>query len=101
VYKVILSRQAMKDLEKLKRANMGGKAKRLAQLVALNLFQTPPGYEKLLGNMQRYYSRRINDQHRFVYEVLANDHGYTDSDGNLCEGVVHVLCMWLPYERLR
>jgi len=75
MYKVILSKQALKDLEKLKRAgeSYANKAKELIDVVKDNPFMTPPSYEKLVGDLQGFYSRRINKQHRFVYAVLPND----------------------------
>jgi len=72
MYKSILSKQAVKDLEKLKRAGVSyaQKAKGLVDIVSNNPYQNPPPYEKLVGDLQGYYSRRINEQHRFVYDVL-------------------------------
>jgi Txe/YoeB family toxin of toxin-antitoxin system len=98
VYKAVLSRQALKDLEKLKRASLGGKAKELVAVVEENPFKTPPRYEKLMGNLKGNYSRRINDQHRFMYRVLPNSKNLTDENGISYEGIVHVLRMWTHYE---
>lgn len=86
MYKVILSRQALKDLEKLKAAGLSGKARQLAEIVGNNPFQNPPPYEKLVGDLAGFYSRRINVKHRFVYTVEQQ------------EKVVHVLSMWTHYE---
>ena len=86
MYKVVLTKQAQKDLINLKAAGLGKKAKTLAEIVSINPFQNPPPYEKLLGNLTGYYSRRINIQHRFVYEVLEN------------EKLVKILRMWTHYE---
>jgi len=68
MHKVIFSRQAVKDLEKLKRAGTAysEKAKMLAGIVSKNPYQNPPPYEKLVGDLQGYYSRRISEQHRFI-----------------------------------
>jgi Txe/YoeB family toxin of toxin-antitoxin system len=98
VHKAVLSRQALKDLEKLKRVGLGGKAKELVAIVEENPFKTPPRYEKLVGNLKGNYSRRINDQHRFVYEVLPNSKNLTDENGIPYEGIIHVLRMWTHYE---
>jgi Txe/YoeB family toxin of toxin-antitoxin system len=97
-YKVILSRQAEKDFEKAKKAGYGEKVKELISIVSKNPYQTPPRYEKLVGDLQGYYSRRINEQHRFVYNVLPNTNNLKDSDGNPYKGIVHVLKMWTHYE---
>ena len=98
MYKAILSRQALKDLDKLKRAGLSRKAKELVGVVEENPYKNPPRYEKLMGDLQGYYSRRINDQHRFVYDVLPNNDSLTDKNGKLYKGIVHVLRMWTHYE---
>nr|WP_317413849.1 Txe/YoeB family addiction module toxin [uncultured Solibaculum sp.] len=86
MYKVVLSKQAMKDYEKLKAAGMLPKVKKLLDIVKVDPFQNPPPYEKLIGNLSGFYSRRINIQHRLVYAVREE------------EQVVHVLRMWTHYE---
>ena len=100
MYKVILSKQALKDLEKLKRAgkNYAKKAKELIDVVKENPFMNPPSYEKLVGDLQGFYSRRINEQHRFVYDVLPNESNLMDDNGIAYQGIVHVLRMWTHYE---
>jgi Txe/YoeB family toxin of toxin-antitoxin system len=98
VYKAVLSRQAYKDLEKLKRVGFGGKAKEITEIVEENPYQTPPRYEKLGGDLRGYYSRRINDQHRYIYSVRPNIDNLTNDDGVLYKGIVHVLRMWTHYE---
>lgn len=86
MYKVILSKQAAKDAKKLSAAGLADKAKRLLAILQNNPWQNPPPYEKLKGDLARYCSRRINIQHRLVYEVLEEQH------------TVHVLRMWTHYE---
>ncbi len=98
MHKAILSRQALKDLEKLKRAGLGKKARELVAVVEESPFKTPPRYEKLVGDLKDYYSRRINDQHRFVYQVLPNADNLTDENDIPYTGIVHVLRMWTHYE---
>ena len=100
MYKVILSKQALKDLEKLKRAgkNYAKKAKELIDVVKENPFMNPPSYEKLVGDLQGFYSRRINEQHRFVYVVLPDDGNLMDDNDTAYQGIVHVLRMWTHYE---
>jgi len=100
MYKVIFSRQAVKDLEKLKRAGLVyvKKTKTLIEIVSVNPYQNPPPYEKLVGDLQGYLSRRINEQHRFVYDVLPNTHNTKDESGTPFEGIVHILKIWTHYE---
>lgn len=69
MYRVVLTKQAMKDLPKLKAARLADKAQSLLAIIEQDPYQNPPPYEKLLGKLKGYYSRRINYQHRLVYEV--------------------------------
>lgn len=84
---VLFTKNAEKDKSKLKVANLDGKAKSLLILLSENPFQTPPSYEKLVGDLNGYYSRRINIQHRLVYRVDSQKH------------IVIVHSMWSHYER--
>lgn len=68
-WRVRFHRQAMRDLERVKRAGLGEKARALAELLEEDPFRTPPSYEKLRGELEGLYSRRLNIQHRLVYEV--------------------------------
>ena len=86
MYRVVLTKQAMKDLPKLKAAKLADKAQSLLAIIEQDPYQNPPPYEKLLGKLKGYYSRRINYQHRLVYEV--------DEE----EKKVRVLSMWTHYE---
>ncbi len=83
---VILSKQAVKDAKKLQSVGLRSQAERLLFLLAENPFCPYPAYEKLVGNLKGFYARRINIQHRLIYEV--------DESRN----VVHVLRMWSHYE---
>ena len=85
-WQVILSRQAVKDAKKIAQAGLKPQAEKLLQLLNVNPYSTPPAYEKLVGNLQGFYSRRISIQHRLVYRVVET------------EKVVHVLRMWTHYE---
>lgn len=85
-WRVVYSRQAQKDAKKLAAAGLKPKAAALLELIAEDPFATPPRFEKLVGDLAGCYSRRINIQHRLVYEVLAAEH------------VVHVLRMYTHYE---
>ncbi len=80
------SRQAQKDAKKLASSGLKARAQLLLGVLANDPFDRPPRYEKLVGDLARCYSRRINVQHRLVYEVLPDEH------------VVHVLRMWTHYE---
>ena len=85
-WNVILSKKAVKDAKKLKRSGLKEEAEVLLNILKNNPFNTPPRYEKLVGNLQGFYSRRINIQHRLVYSVDEK------------HKVVHVLRMWTHYE---
>lgn len=85
-WQVILSRLAIKDAKKIAQAGLKPQAEKLLQLLTKNPYSTPPPYEKLVGNLQGFYSRRISIQHRLVYRVVET------------EKVVHVLRMWTHYE---
>ena len=63
------TKNAEKDKKLLKNAGLEDKVKKILNLIAKNPFQNPPSYEKLVGDLQGYYSRRINLQHRLVYKV--------------------------------
>ena len=80
------SRQAVKDSKKIQQSNLKKNVVRLIEILKVNPFQTPPPYEKLVGDLTGAYSRRINIQHRLVYEVFPS------------EEVVRILRMWSHYE---
>ncbi|MEG2603888.1 MAG: Txe/YoeB family addiction module toxin [Clostridia bacterium] len=86
VYLVVFSRAAQKDKALLAQAGLASKAIALIQLLCENPFQNPPSYEKLKGDFEGYYSRRINRQHRLVYTV------------DEAAQAVHILRMWTHYE---
>ncbi len=69
MYKIVFTKQALKDLDNLKRSGISSKAKALVDIIRENLYQMPPRYEKLVGDLDVIISRRINIQHRFVYQV--------------------------------
>lgn len=85
-YRVFYTRQAQKDARKLKGTPLATKAKFLLTLLSENPFRVPPPFEKLLGDLEGVYSRRINIQHRLVYQVFAK------------RKIVKVLRMWTHYE---
>ena len=85
MYEIVYSRQARKDAVKLAKSNLKTQAQALLKLLAVDPFKTPPRYESLCGELAGCFSRRINLQHRIVYEV------FTD------EKKVLVLRMWTHY----
>ena len=80
------SKFALKDAKKLSAAGLRDKAQALLDILEIDPFQNPPPYEKLVGDLRCAYSRRINIQHRLVYEVFRK------------EKTVRVLRMWTHYE---
>ena len=73
MWEIRFTKQAEKDKKLLKQARLDANAKKLLNLIAINPFQTPPSYEKLVGDLKDYYSRRINIKHRLVYRVLKDN----------------------------
>ena len=86
MYKILFSKDALKDAAKLKQSNLAVKCQKLIEVVEQDPFVTLPPYEKLLGDLKGFYLRRINIQHRLVYEV------------DIKEKIVKVLRMWTHYE---
>ncbi len=84
-YKILYSKFAIKDAKKLSSANLSLKAKKLIEILKKDPYQNPPPYEKLVGNLKGAYSRRINIQHRIVYQVRESDK------------IVRILRMWSHY----
>ncbi|MBE7384636.1 MAG: Txe/YoeB family addiction module toxin [Leptolyngbya sp. SIO1E4] len=85
-WKLVYTKQAQKDAKKLAASNLKKKAQTLLDILVENSFQTPPPYEKLVGDLARAYSRRINIQHRLVYQVLES------------KQIVKFIRMWTHYE---
>ncbi len=85
-YQLLYTKAAQKDAKKLTAAGLKDKALLLLAIVAENPFQNPPPYEKLIGDLIGAYSRRINIQHRLVYQVLE------------AEKIIKVLRLWTHYE---
>ncbi len=97
MYRIVFTKQAQKDLENLKGAGLASKAKKLVDVIRENPYQKPPEYEKLVGNFTGAYSRRINIQHRLVYQVIEEP--FT-ADGVHYEGTVKLIRMWTHYDKL-
>jgi len=85
-WKVVFTKQAQKDAQKLAATGLKLKAEQLLELLQSDPWQFPPAFEKLIGDLAGAYSRRINIQHRLIYEVLEE------------ERVVKILRMWTHYE---
>ena len=86
MYKVLLSKQAIKDIKNLKSTGLSEKARKLVDLLKINPYTTPPSYEKLVGDLEGLYSRRINIQHRLVYQIFT------------VEKIIRILRMWTHSE---
>jgi len=85
-YRLVYAKDAVKDAKKLKGTPLAKKVKELLALLEKNPFQSPPPFERLLGDLEGAYSRRINIQHRLVYQVLKK------------QKIVKILRMWTHYE---
>jgi len=85
-WRIVYTRQAQKDARKIAAAGLRQKAERLLEILSQNPFQTPPPFEKLIGDLFGAFSRRINIQHRLVYQVLEEIR------------TVKVIRMWTHYE---
>jgi toxin YoeB len=85
-YRIMFSKAAQKDAEKIKRSNLSTKCKILIEILKKDPFTSAPPFEKLIGDLNGFYSRRINIQHRLIYSV------------NLEDRIVKVLRMWTHYE---
>ena len=85
-WEIVYTRQAQRDAKKLAAVGLKGKAIELLEIIRNDPFRTPPRFEKLVGDLAGAYSRRINIQHRLVYEVLEQ------------EKIIKILRMWTHYE---
>ncbi len=85
-WRIVYTRQAQKDAKKIAAAGLKPKAERLLEILSQNPFQTPPPFEKLIGDLSGAYSRRITIQHRLVYQVLREIK------------TIKVIRMWTHYE---
>ena len=85
-WSLLFTKQAQKDAKKIEQVGLRKKVQRLLDILAENPFQNPPPYEKLIGDLDGAYSRRINVQHRLVYQVLEE------------QNTIKILRMWTHYE---
>ena len=86
IWQVVYAKQAQKDAKKLVTSGLRTKAEELLRILVLDPYQNPPPFEKLVGDLEGAYSRRINIQHRLVYQIFT------------AEKTVRVLRMWTHYE---
>lgn len=87
MFKIVYSKNAVKDVKKVKSYGLTDNLKKLLDVIRNSPYQVPPPYEKLIGDLQGAYSRRINIQHRLVYQVFEE------------EKVIKILSLWTHYER--
>jgi Txe/YoeB family toxin of toxin-antitoxin system len=85
-WRIVYTKQAQKDAKRIAAAGLRPKAEQLLEILSKNPFQTPPPYEKLMGDLSGAYSRRINIQHRLVYQILKESK------------TVKIIGMWTHYE---
>jgi len=95
MYKVVFTKQALKDVEKLKKSGISTKAKTLVDIIRENPYQNPPRYEKLVGKLDGIISRRINIQHRLVYQVYEETFV---ENGIEYDGIIKIIRAWTHYE---
>ncbi len=85
-WEIVFSKQAQKDAQKIAAANLKDKVLQLFEIIKNNPYQNPPPLEKLVGDLGGAYSRRINIQHRLVYQIINESH------------TIKILRMWTHYE---
>lgn len=73
MYTIQYNKNVLKEIQKLKENKLAEKAHKLIEIIKINPYQMPPPYEKLVGDLESYYSRRINLQHRLVYQVIEDE----------------------------
>ncbi len=88
MYTIQYNKNVLKEIQKLKENKLAEKAHKLIEIIKINPYQMPPPYEKLVGDLESYYSRRINLQHRLVYQVIED------------EKKVRILSAWSHYENM-
>ncbi|MBW2369741.1 MAG: Txe/YoeB family addiction module toxin [Deltaproteobacteria bacterium] len=86
MWKIVYTKQVLKDAKKLSASELREKAEKILKILRVNPYQTPPPFEKLIGDLAGAHSRRINIQHRIVYQVIDD------------EKIVKVIRLWTHYE---
>lgn len=98
MYRIVYTKQAAKDIKNLKAAGLSIKAKDLIEIIRDDPFRIPPPYEGLVGNLDGFYSRRINIKHRLVYQVYGDKLKINDTE---FEGTIKIVRMWAHYDGMR
>lgn len=98
MYQIVYTKQAAKDIKNLKAAGLSIKTKELIEIIREDPFRNPPPYEGLVGNLDGFYSRRINIKHRLVYQVYGDK---IERDDKNFEGTIKIVCMWTHYDGMR
>ena len=98
MYLVKFTKRAEKDKKLLKAAKLEKQTKKLLDILVINPFQSPPSFEKLIWETNGKFSRRINEQHRLVYDIYENEENILSPEGIPYEGIVKVIRMWSHYE---
>lgn len=88
MYEILYKKQVLKDIPKLKDAGLSKKVQQLIDILKVNPYQNPPPFEKLMGDLNGAFSRRINNKHRLVYHVIE------------AENKVRILSVWSHYESM-
>ncbi len=88
MYKIVYRKNVIKDIPKIKSVGLSDKVKSLIEIIKENPYKNPPPYEKLVGDLQGANSRRINVQHRLIYQVLES------------EKIIKIISIWTHYERI-
>jgi len=86
MWKIVYTKQAQKDAKKLSSAGLRSKTEKLLKILQENPYQKPPPYEKLVGDLSEAFSRRINIQHRLIYQIIEE------------QKTVKIIRMWTHYE---
>ena len=95
MYRIVYTKQAAKDIKNLKVVGLSEKAKKLIEIIKEDPFKNLPPYEGLVGNLSGYFSKRINLQHRLVYQVYSDT---VKVDDIIYEGTVKIIRMWTHYD---
>lgn len=98
MYRIVYTKQAIKDIKNLKSVGLEKRAKELIEIIRMNPFQNPPAYEGLVGNLSGFYSRRINIQHRLVYQVYSEPVTIEEIE---YKGTIKIVRMWTHYDNVR
>jgi len=85
-WRIVFTKQAQKDAKKISASNFKTNAEKVIKILRQNPFQTPPSYEKLIGDLAGAYSRRLNMQHRIIYQIIDD------------ERIIKIIRMWTHYE---